>query len=206
MTTQPMIAPKRATQIVTPRTQAAVMPNVPELPEMPTLREPPGRLMPVVICDTREKLPLPVNRLRVIRDTLPTGDYSYGSAEESFCVERKSLDDLAQSLTRDRERFCRELQRLKAYEFRRVVVIGTRKDIVEHRYRSEASPKAMLNSIDAFELRYGVPVVYFATAEEAANQLERWVLWHAREAILRINGLIRGLGAEVSMAATVATE
>jgi len=182
------------------------VPALPDLPEMPILRDSRGLGLPVVLCDTREKLPLPVGRLRVIRDTLPTGDYSYGSGEESFCVERKSLDDLAQSLTRDRDRFCRELQRLKAYEFRRVVVIGTRKDIEEHRYKSEASPKAILNSMDAFEVRYVVPVVYFATAEEAAAQLERWVLWHAREAILRVNSLVRGPQAEVSVTATVTTE
>jgi DNA excision repair protein ERCC-4 len=188
-------APKRPPQIDTPGAQPAAAVS---LPEMPKLRTATGSVLPTVICDTREKLPLPITGLRVIRATLVTGDYSYHSGEEVFSLERKSLDDLAQSLTRDRQRFTRELQRLRAYDFRRVIVIGTRGDIEAHRYRPDVSPKAILSSIAALEVRYSTPFVFCPSPEEAAAQVEQWVCWHARETILRANSLTRGPAAEAS--------
>ena len=60
----------------------------------------------------------------MIFGTLATGDYSVRGYEGEFTVERKSLPDLVRSVTHDRERFVRELERMRAFEFRRLLVVA----------------------------------------------------------------------------------
>jgi ERCC4-type nuclease len=71
-------------------------------------------LPPTIVIDNREQEPLPFTRLKSIRGTLYSGDYSVGGLEEHFAVERKSLDDMANCcLSGNRDRFERELHRLR---------------------------------------------------------------------------------------------
>src|SRR5688572_25097121 len=58
-----------------------------------------------IIIDSREQNPLTFTRLSSIRGTLQSGDYSIAGLEHLFAIERKSLDDLAMSVTSERERF-----------------------------------------------------------------------------------------------------
>lgn len=136
---------------------------------------------PVLIIDTREQTPLVFNRLAAVRRGLQSGDYSVLGYEDRFTVERKTLDDLAQSVTRGRERFTRELARLSVYPFRRWLIVGTQADVAFHRYHSEARPDAVLASVAALEIRYSVPVVWSANAEEAAAMVEAWARYFTRE-------------------------
>jgi hypothetical protein len=87
-------------------------------------------LRPVLVTDTREQLPLPFKRLASVRATLTSGDYSFRGGEELFAVERKSIADLVGCCVGDnRERFFRELHRLRGYRFKRLLVVGTRDEI-----------------------------------------------------------------------------
>jgi DNA excision repair protein ERCC-4 len=135
---------------------------------------------PVILIDSREQTPLPFTRLRAERATLLTGDYSVKGLERSFSVERKSLDDLAGSLTAGRDRFTREMERLRGYEFRRLLIVGTRAQVEAHAYTSRATPAAILGSLAAWEIRYSVPVVFAPTPEAAAVEVERWAWYTAR--------------------------
>ena len=74
---------------------------------------------PTILIDTREQTPLPFADLTTERRTLPTGDYSVLGFERDFIVERKSVADLVQSATFERERFERELVRMRGYSYRR---------------------------------------------------------------------------------------
>ena len=132
--------------------------------------------IPTVVIDTREQLPLPISRLPVARVGLSTGDYSVLGAENLFAVERKSIADLVSSVTTERERFERELVRLRGYEFRRLLIVGTKLEIERHKYCSNVSPRAVLASLSAFDARYA-PVVFAPTPEVAAVMVERWVVW-----------------------------
>ena len=87
---------------------------------------PPG-WRPTVVIDSREQAPLPIS-FPSLTAGLPTGDYSVLGLENDFCVERKSLGDLYGSLTSGRERFSRELQRMRAYRFARLLIIGSVRD------------------------------------------------------------------------------
>ena len=139
--------------------------------------------LPTVIVDTREQEPLSFTRLPVEVGTLTTGDYSVKGLENDFTVERKSLPDLFGSLTSGRERFMREIQRMQAFPFRRLLVIGSEKEIEQGACRhSRVSPKAVIHSLYAIEAR-GVPVAFAHSEAAAAILVERWAIWRAREVL-----------------------
>ena len=146
---------------------------------------------PTILIDTREQTPLLFKNLPFITGTLTSGDYSILGAQELFAVERKSIADLVMSCTTERERFERELHRLRGYRFARLLIVGAESEIATHRYRSNANPKAILHSLAAFEIRYNVPVIFEPLEDRAAVLIERWAFWFARE-IQRTAGQLEG--------------
>jgi ERCC4-type nuclease len=128
--------------------------------------------------------PLTFTRLQSIRGTLYSADYSVQGLENSFAVERKSIDDLVSCcLSSNRDRFEHELHRLRGYRFKRLLVVGTREDIAAGLYHSRIAPKSVLATLAAFEVRYDLPVVFIETTEPAALQVERWAFYFSREAM-----------------------
>ena len=134
-----------------------------------------------IITDTREQTPLPFSNLPSVPGTLLTGDYSIRGLEHLFAIERKTIDDLVHSVIQQRERFEKELHRLRGFQFARLLIIGSEQQIEQGYYRSNANPKAVLHSLHALEVRYSVPVVFNPTPESAALLIERWGYWLARE-------------------------
>jgi ERCC4-type nuclease len=115
---------------------------------------------------------------RLSPPALFTGDYSIRGLEDSFAVERKSIDDLANCcLSSSRDRFEHELHRLRGFRFKRLLVVGSREDIATGHYHSRIAPKAVLATLGAFEVRYDLPIVYAETTESAALAIERWAWW-----------------------------
>ncbi|MDB6110473.1 MAG: hypothetical protein JWR69_2223 [Pedosphaera sp.] len=169
--------------------------NADPLPALPALRSL-GNLAeckPVIVVDSREQLPLAFTRLASVRAGLNAGDYSFRGGETLFGVERKSIQDLVGCCTgANRERFERELIRLRGYRFKRLLVIGERADVAAQRYRGSVSPKAVLATLAAFEARYDVPVVWCPTPEAGALQVESWAWWYSREVVKAANGLLAG--------------
>lgn len=149
-------------------------------------------LQPVLIVDTRERVPLQFTRLQSRRGTLHTGDYSFAGGEDLFAVERKTIADLVGCCVGNgRARFFRELQRLRGFRFARLVVIGAPADIQSHRYRANLTPAAVTATLAVIEARF-VPVVFFPDPETTALQIERWAYWFAREVCQTANSLLRG--------------
>ena len=170
---------------------------IPTLPALRTL----GNLAdvrPVIVTDTREQTPLPFARLTTERATLTTGDYSFRGAEELFAVERKTIADLvACCIGANRERFFRELHRLRGYRFKRLLIVGTREQIEAGDYRSGIAPRAVLSTLRAIEARFDVPVVFAPDEAAAGKEVESWAYWFAREIVETVNELARGTGATV---------
>jgi ERCC4-type nuclease len=150
-----------------------------------------GNFKPVIIVDTREQTPLAFTNLPARPGTLATGDYSFAGAEELFSIERKSIPDLISSCTTERERFERELHRLRGFRFARLLIVGAEAEVRAHNYRSKTRPKAILHSLWAFEARYNVPVVFAPDVDCAAVLVERWAFWFARE-MLNMTSAMRG--------------
>jgi len=80
---------------------------------------------PIIEINSREQAPLLFTRLQSVRATLSEGDYRIAGVE-NWVVERKgSLDELATNCVgHSRDRFERELFRLRPYRFKRLLVIG----------------------------------------------------------------------------------
>ena len=150
-------------------------------------------LRPVIVADSREQTPLPISRLQVVRAGLQSGDYSFQGAEHLFAVERKSIDDLVGCCTGEsRERFEREMHRLRGFRFKRLLIVGARWMIEGQRYKSKIKPAAVLHSLAAWECRYDLPVVFCEHPAQAAALVEGWVWWFAREMVETTNNLLRG--------------
>ena len=115
-----------------------------------------------IIIDTREQSPLDFSRwpdVTVETGTLTSGDYSLAGLTDRFGVERKSLPDLVASVTKGRDRFQRELERLRGFDVAALVVEGIMEQVARHEYRSKSNPDSVLQSLAAFQVRYGVPVI-----------------------------------------------
>lgn len=146
--------------------------------------------LPTIVIDSREQDPLTFTSMSSEIGTLSTGDYSVVGLENDFTIERKSIPDLIGSLTTGRDRFMRELQRMLAFPFRRLLVIGSEDQIVRADWKhSRVNPKSILHSLHAIEAR-GIPVVYASNPTTAASLIERWAFWRSREVLKTSNNLL----------------
>lgn len=136
-----------------------------------------GRFVVPVVIDTREQTgyqfaglscdqadgggPLTVP---TVVATLASGDYSLLGYQTRVACERKSLSDLYGTLGQGRERFERELERLKDYDFAAVVVEASLLEIATRPPEySEVNPKTVYRSILAWSVRY--PRIHWFTCD-----------------------------------------
>ena len=169
------------------------------LPVLPALRglSRLADLRPCIVVDTREQEPLSFANLPSTRGALQTGDYSFLGGEELMAIERKSIADLVACCVGDnRDRFFRELHRMRGFKFKRLLVVGSRADIDAGRYRSGIKPSAVLATLAVIEARFDVPVVFADDPEAAARLVESWAWWVAREVVESANHLLRGCEAD----------
>ena len=138
---------------------------------------------PTIIIDTREQTPLFFPAcVPTRRATLKTGDYSIAGYESEFTVERKSLPDLVNTVIHDRERFERELERMQTYRFRRLLITAPWSRVLSGDYGfSMANGRAVMASVHAFEVRYGVPAVFVDGPQAAATRVVWWARYYVRE-------------------------
>lgn len=122
-----------------------------------------------VIVDTREQTPWSFDGqgIATIRRKLDAGDYSIEGLEHRVAIERKSIDDWTGTVLRDRARFYRELELLRALDFRCVIIEASIRGIMEGQYRSEVKPAAILGFIAEVAVAQSVPVYLGGTRAEA---------------------------------------
>jgi DNA excision repair protein ERCC-4 len=169
-----------------PNTSAFALPALKSLGELSSAQI-------VLIQDSREQLPLKFEHLPCVVRGLQSADYSIVGFESEFGIERKNLDDAVSCcMGENRERFERELHRLRGFRFKRLLIQGSRGLIEAQRYRSRLSPKAVLATLSAFEVRWDIPIIFCETPEAAALAIERYAFYFVRECVKRANDLIRG--------------
>lgn len=121
-----------------------------------------------ILTDTREQSPYAFERYEgttITPATLQVGDYAPAGLERLCAVERKSLPDLIASLSQGRERFEKEMVRGQALQRFWLVVEANVMDVRNHGYRSKMQPHAVFQSLAAWEVRYGVRVVWAGSRE-----------------------------------------
>ena len=104
--------------------------------------------------------------------TLTTGDYSLKGFEDKVCIERKSLADLLGSLGVDRDRFMREVQRMRAYEYAGLVVEANMTTLYKGGWKSQITPQSVIGSLQALSSKYGIHVLFADNRELAATTVE----------------------------------
>lgn len=136
-----------------------------------------------IIVDTREKLPLKFHGHTVVRRALKTGDYSIDGYADRISIERKSLPDLLGSISRDRKRFDKCIDRLLKFEAKALVIEAMPFNLENGAWRSKVHPNAVVGSVISWKMR-GLPVIYASTQEQAS----RYVLWFMKHFWERRNG------------------
>lgn len=153
-----------------------------------------------ILCDTREQ---PTGRferrvegfgLPYLRKCLPYGDYSAQyidlngeivSIENKIAIERKmNADEICTCFTKDRKRFAREFERAKADGAKVYLLIENEswERIINGKYRSKLSPKALKASLLAWAARYDLNIVY--CKEETTGGLIRDILHYELKELL----------------------
>ena len=122
-----------------------------------------------IVCDSREQAPfaffgLPVE---VSVGGLEAGDYSVAGFGRRVAVERKSLQDLVGCLSGERDRFERELARLRGYDCAAVVVEAPVHALRSGHYLGRLDAGAAWQSVLAFMQRYRVPFIFCADRTDA---------------------------------------
>ena len=126
-----------------------------------------------IIIDTREQRPFGFTGqlyegTTIEAGALAIGDYSLAGLADRVSVERKSLDDLVACLSRERDRFERELQRAAALDAFAIAIEATEADLLSGNYRSKMHPRSAYQSVVAFEARYRIPF-HFANDRAGAE-------------------------------------
>lgn len=112
-----------------------------------------------VVVDSREQCPFCFEGypVEVEVGALASADYSLHGFTDRIGIERKSMQDLIHCLGPDRERFSRELQRLKAYDSSAVVIEQPQSVLRLGHYRSAMNAESAWQSVIALSMRFRVP-------------------------------------------------
>lgn len=142
-----------------------------------------------LICDTREQLPHPWEKhlpaqVTLERGTLETGDFCLKGLEDGAIVERKTVSDLLGCITRERDRFERELKRGRHCGAFCVVVEGSLQDCLS--LRGDLAETALVGSVASWTRRY-CPFVFCGGEREAAQFAWRFLQGQVRDAKVILN-------------------
>lgn len=152
-----------------------------------------------ILIDTREQNPYSFTAfpVEVEKGTLSTGDYSIPGFTDEVAIERKELGDLIGCLSHDRERFTRELERLRGYQSAALLIEAPFSFIKGGRYRSKMNPDAAVQSLFSIMQYYRLPI-FFAADREAG---ERFVFDYLRHFIRHAQERYKAIEAQGQAAA-----
>lgn len=129
-----------------------------------------------IIEDTREQTPLDFSGHRgveSVRSGLKTGDYSVQGYEDKICFERKSIPDLVGTLIGGHERFLREMDRMKDYEEKYILVehSASKAYLYCERHGWEYKFDTIIQSLLAYAYHYRVRVKFCKNREDMAEYI-----------------------------------
>lgn len=129
-----------------------------------------------LILDTREQDGLDFSKFRdvdVVRQGLKTGDYSIQGYEDTICFERKSVADLVGTLIGGHERFLREMDRMKDFKIKYILVEQSAGAV--YRYCSklgwEYKFDTIMQSLLAYAYHYQVRVRFCKDRDDMAQYI-----------------------------------
>lgn len=132
-----------------------------------------------IIRDTREQSPFRFEGYAATVEigTLASADYSLHGFTDRIGIERKSLADLVTCLGTERERFARELARLRGFDAAAVVIEQPQAVFRLGHFRSRMDAGAAWQSCLALSMRFRVPF-WFCNSRADAEQVTFDLLRH----------------------------
>lgn len=135
-----------------------------------------------IIEDTREQTPLDFTGFRgveSVRSGLKTGDYSVQGYEDEICFERKSVPDLVGTLIGGHERFLREMDRMKDFQVKYILVEHTAGTVYRYceRHGVEYKFDTIIQSLLAYAYHYRVRVRFC----KDRNDMTRYIVAKCKE-------------------------
>jgi len=106
-----------------------------------------------LVVDTREQKPLFKPAEWIISKALKQGDYSVSGFEDKIAIERKSISDLLSIIGKERKRFEKEIERLKDYWWKGLLIEGSERNVYNVNRYSAVHPNAVYHSLASFEIR-----------------------------------------------------
>ena len=126
-----------------------------------------------IVVDSREQSPLFTSFICLVKKKLEVGDYSILGFENSIIVERKSVDDFYNSIGKNREQFTSNLEKIKQYEWKALVIEAPESSLlgISSLY-SLLTPEQIRWSLVSFNVKYGLHIYYGKTRKDC----ERWII------------------------------
>ena len=128
------------------------------------------------------------------RGTLETGDYSIRGFENAIAVERKAPDDFMACLTKGRERFTRELDRLRGFNAAAIVVEMPFDYIGGGMYRSCMKPESAVQSVISIMEKYRMPIFFATTRKIGEFFTYHFLRHHVRHEAARLKAALDAAG------------
>jgi ERCC4-type nuclease len=100
--------------------------------------------------------------------TIETGDYDTHLLAGIAAIERKTPSDFASTLTAGRERFEREVERMRELEWKCVIVEGNVDDVL---VGSAIHPNSVIGSVASLYAEWDVPCFFAGNAARAGRLL-----------------------------------
>lgn len=151
----------------------------------------------VFLIDTREQTPWDFtifnsNEIQIVEKqaSLPTADYSLEGHEDHIAIERKSLDDLIGCVANGRERFEKELMRLRSYPARAVIVESPWEALELGSWRSKVPPSAVTGSCIGW-MQWGIPFHFAKSPRDATIWATRFMVMYHKRRLEELTNLSR---------------
>lgn len=130
----------------------------------------------VITTDTREQLTLDFTKFRgvsSVRGTLKTGDYSIQGYDDTICFERKSVQDLVGTLIGGHSRFLREMERMRAFKAKYILIEHTPDILYNYcaRHGWQRKFNTIIQSLLAYACHYQCRVRFCKDREDMAEYI-----------------------------------
>lgn len=134
-----------------------------------------------ILVDQREQAPLKFSdAVGVETVLLPVADYSLRGGSDLVAIERKRLGELATCCGKDRARFIEQLERLRSFPVRALVIEADLDGILSGAFQSNINPLSILGTLIKAAAEWQIPVWFAGDAKNAATLVERMLLWVAK--------------------------
>ncbi len=133
--------------------------------------------LPRILIDTREQAPLRFSSAVTTETvTLTVGDYSLRGASDSVVIERKRNGEIQSCCGVDRPRFIEQMERMRPFPVRHLVIEGSWSEVSLGISRSNISPLSVIGTLVKFASDWNIPVWFAEDAAGAALLVERILL------------------------------